>query len=241
MNFTTTDGASVPVNIRRRKGTKHLRLSIGQNNQIIASVPWHTSYLRVANFIDDQSQWLEEQISSAPKVYTLMQWLTQEPHLTASGDIFDVRVELSKRRVADYVFDQGGAVLVLRLPLVDEYYLRALVGRFAKDSLGCRVAYHTKRLGLKYESLSIRDQSSRWGSCSARRSISLNWRLVLLSPALQDYLILHELAHLSEMNHSVRFWTLLDYYDPLRVVHEAELDQISAKLMRVGRSRLTSV
>ena len=235
MNFTTTAGESVPVFIRRRKGTKHLRLSIGQNNQVIASVPWHTSDRKVANFIDEQRQWLEGQLSSAPKVYSLMQWLTQEPHLTASGDVFDVRIEPSVKRSADYIFDQGGAVLVLRLPRVEERYLRALVSLFAKDSLVCRVAYHSKRLGLKYGSLSVRDQSSRWGSCSARRGISLNWRLLLLSPALQDYIILHELAHLSEMNHSKRFWTLLDHYDPLRVVHEAELDQVSAKLMRVGR------
>ena len=225
----------MPVFIRRRKGTKHLRLSIGQNNQVIASVPWHTSDRKVANFIDEQRQWLEGQLSSAPKVYSLMQWLTQEPHLTASGDVFDVRIEPSVKRSADYIFDQGGAVLVLRLPRVEERYLRALVSLFAKDSLVCRVTYHSKRLGLKYGSLSVRDQSSRWGSCSARRGISLNWRLVLLSPALQDYIILHELAHLSEMNHSKRFWTLLDHYDPLRVAHEAELDQVSAKLMRVGR------
>ena len=235
MNFTTTAGESVPVFIRRRKGTKHLRLSIGQNNQVIASVPWHTSDRKVANFIDEQRQWLEGQLSSAPKVYSLMQWLTQEPHLTASGDVFDVRIEPSVKRSADYIFDQGGAALVLRLPRVEERSLRALVSLFAKDSLVCRVAYHSKRLGLKYGSLSVRDQSSRWGSCSARRGISLNWRLLLLSPALQDYIILHELAHLSEMNHSKRFWTLLDHYDPLRVVHEAELDQVSAKLMRVGR------
>ena len=235
MNFTTTDGASVPINIRRRKGTKHLRLSIGQENQVIASVSWHTSDRTVANFIDEQRQWLEGQLSSAPKVYSLMQWLTKEPYLTASGDVFDVRIELSVKRSADYIFDQGGAVLVLRLPRFEECYLRALVSLFAKDTLVCRVAYHSKRLGLKYGSLSVRDQSSRWGSCSARRGISLNWRLLLLSPALQDYIILHELAHLSEMNHSKRFWTLLDHYDPLRVVHEAELDQVSAKLMRVGR------
>ena len=71
MNFTTTHGASVPINIRRRKCTKHLRLSIGQKNQVIASVPWYTSDRTVANFIDDQSEWLEEQISSAPRVYSL--------------------------------------------------------------------------------------------------------------------------------------------------------------------------
>ena len=235
MNFTTASGESVPVDIRRRKGTKRLRLSIGQHNQVIALVPWHTSDRKVANFIDEQSKWLEDQLSSAPKVYSLIQWLRQNPYLTASGDVFDVRIEISKRSVTDYVFEQGGAVLALRLPRVEEPHLRALVSRFAKDSLGCRVAYHSKRLGLKYGSLSVRDQSSRWGSCSARRCISLNWRLLLLNPALQDYVILHELAHLSEMNHSERFRTLLDYYDPLRVVHENELDQISAQQMRVGR------
>ena len=240
MNFTTTAGESVPVYIRRRKGTKHLRLSIGQRNQVVASVPWHTSDRTVVNLIDEQRQWLEGQLSSAPKVYSLIQWLAKYPHLTASGDVFDVHIEPSVKRSADYIFDQGGAVLVLRLPRIEERQLRALVCQFAKDSLVCRVSYHSKRLGLKFGSLSVRDQSSRWGSCSARRGISLNWRLVLLSPALQDYIILHELAHLSEMNHSKRFWSLLDHYDPLRVVHEAELDQISAKLMRVGRSALDS-
>jgi len=84
--------------------------------------------------------------------------------------------------------------------------------------------------------LSVRDQSSRWGSCSSRGAISLNWRLVLMEPALQDYVILHELAHLTEMNHSARFWDLLDTYDSGRAEHEAQLDACCAALMRVGRS-----
>jgi len=84
----------------------------------------------------------------------------------------------------------------------------------------------------------VRDQATRWASCSARGAISLNWRLVLILPELQDSIMLHELAHLTEMNHSSRFWALLDQYDPNRRAHEAALNAITAEVMRVGRLRL---
>jgi len=235
MDFLTASGRAVPVEIRRRKGTRHLRLTLGHQNQIVASVPWHTSDRGVARFVEKQRIWLEAQLTKTPRVHSLTEWLGIYPQITASGDIFELRIEPTTRHKADYCFDQGGAVLVLRLPEVCEAALLQLVRRFAKDALTCRVAYHAKRLGLSYAALSVRDQSSRWGSCSARRGISLNWRLVLLRPVLQDYIILHELAHLTEMNHGKRFWALLDHYDPDRVAHEATLDTISAELMRVAR------
>ena len=97
------------------------------------------------------------------------------------------------------------------------------------------MAYQAKRFGLSYRAISIRNQTSRWGSCSARRCISLNWRLILLRPELQDYIILHELAHLTEMNHGKGFWELLDQYDPERIRHEVAIDKVSAELMRVAR------
>jgi predicted metal-dependent hydrolase len=60
--------------------------------------------------------------------------------------------------------------------------------------------------GERVRRVSIRNQRSRWGSCSARGTISLNWRLIQVPPAVRDYLILHELAHLKHPNHSARFW-----------------------------------
>jgi len=236
MYFTMNSGRGVSVEIRRRKGTRHQRLSLGHQNQIVASVPWHASDRAVAKFVEKQRSWLEAQLRRAPQVYSLSDWLAEQPQLTASGDVFQLRLMAVTGRKADYTFDEGGSVLVLRLPKIDEPALRQLVRFFAKDALACRVAYHAKRLSLHYSALSVRDQSSRWGSCSARRGISLNWRLILLRPELQDYIILHELAHLTEMNHGKRFWTLLDQYDAHRIAHEAELDQISAKLMRVARA-----
>lgn len=236
MDFLSSSGQCVPVEIRRRKGTRHLRLRLGHQNQVVASVPWHASDRVVVKFIEQQREWLDAQLAKVPKVTTLMEWLQLNPQMTASGDVFVLRIETSQHQKADYCFDQEGTVLVLRLPVIDETSLLQLTRRFAKDALTCRVAYHAKRLGLHYSGLSVRDQSSRWGSCSSKRGISLNWRLILLRPELQDYIILHELAHLTEMNHGRHFWAMLDQYDPQRVAHEASLDVIGAEFMRVARS-----
>jgi len=146
-----------------------------------------------------------------------------------------VRFERRAGARAGYRFENGGAELVFTAPKGDPAAALAIVRRFAKDALHCRVAFHLKRLKLKARRLSVRDQACRWGSCSSNRDLSLNWRLILLSPELQDYVILHELAHLTEMNHSARFWSLLDRYDRDREAHEAELDRITAQIMRVGR------
>ena len=230
------EGSPVPVEIHRRKGTKKLRLRLGYQNQIIASVPWRCTVQTTLRFVEAQRSWLERQLAQAPRARTIQDWLMEHPRISASGDHFHVRVEHTARARADYTFEQSGADLVFRLPQPEtEGALLRVVRSFAKDALTCRVAYHAKRLGLSIPPLSVRDQSSRWGSCSSIGKISLNWRLILTAAELQDYVILHELAHLTEMNHSKSFWALLERYDAKRIEHEAELDRIGLELMRVGR------
>jgi len=236
MEFVTASGRIVPVEMRRRKGTRHLRLRLGKENQIVASVPWHVSERSVEEFSRQQRAWLEQQLAEAPAVVSLEDWLTAHPRLSASGDVFEVSVDIGNCRSAGYHFARGGSDLILRLPSMEEASLRRLVRAFAQDTLTCRVYFFAKKWDLSFDKLSVRDQSGRWGSCSASRTISLNWRLVLVAPRLQDYVILHELAHLTEMNHGRRFWNLLDHYDPKRRQNEAELDRVSAEFMRIGRA-----
>lgn len=236
MEFLTASGRSVPVEVKRRKGARHLKLTLGFRNQILASAPWHSTDRSIFKFIEKQRAWVESRIAEAPKACDLLEWFEEHPFITASGDRMEVSITTKESGRADYRFERGGAVLVFRLRERSDEALRKVVRGFAKDALTCRVFYHAKRLGLKFSTLTVRDQVSRWGSCSARRGISLNWRLILLQPELQDYVILHELAHLSEMNHGPHFWCLLDWYDPERVAHEQELSAISPQLMRVARS-----
>lgn len=235
MEFRSQTGGVVPVEIRRRRGTRRLKISLGLENQIVASVPLRVSDREVARFIEKQSVWLERQLERTPESLELSEWFGANASLSASGDCFAVEVEPGWSRRSEYRFGAGGSVVILRPSGGTEASLRRLVHNFASDALQCRVAYQAKRLGLEYASLSVRDQSSRWGSCSQRRGLSLNWRLVLLEPELEDYVILHELAHLTEMNHGPRFWALLGEYDPSYRAHEAALSAVSAAVMRVGR------
>lgn len=79
----------------------------------------------------------------------------------------------------------------------------------ARADLDERVAWHAANLKLRPRGIAVRDQVSRWGSCSTTGMLSFSWRLVLAPPLILDYVAAHEVAHLQEMNHGSRFWALV--------------------------------
>lgn len=100
----------------------------------------------------------------------------------------------------------------------------------ARRELVPRVGELAHQHGLRVAGVSIRRQRSRWGSCSRRGAISLNWRLVHAPEHVRDYVIVHELMHLREMNHSARFWALVDDAFPARPRAEQWLKEHAAFL-----------
>ena len=69
-----------------------------------------------------------------------------------------------------------------------------------------RVAYYARIMGVTYQRISMRNQKTRWGSCSSEGNLNFHWKLVLMPPEVLDYVVVHELAHRKEMNHSRKFW-----------------------------------
>lgn len=85
---------------------------------------------------------------------------------------------------------------------------------FAKDYIVRHTNELAKRYGFIFNKIYIRNQKTRWGSCSAKKNLSFNWRLILLPEELAEYIIYHELVHLKHPNHSIRFWQELKKYCP---------------------------
>ena len=81
--------------------------------------------------------------------------------------------------------------------------------RAAKEQIPRRVAYFARQMGVTYGRITIREQKTRWGSCSSKGNLNFNWKLMLMPEEVLDYVVVHELAHRLEMNHSERFWAIV--------------------------------
>lgn len=106
----------------------------------------------------------------------------------------------------------------------------------AKADLTQRVHHHAANLGVHPKRITVRDQSTRWGSCSSTGTISFSWRLIFAPSYVLDYVAAHEVAHLREMNHGQRFWRLVRDTMPETQKARAWLKQRGAELHRFGAS-----
>ncbi|MGN0393128.1 MAG: M48 family metallopeptidase, partial [Bariatricus sp.] len=80
----------------------------------------------------------------------------------------------------------------------------------ARDIFEQKVSYYARMMGVSYGRIAIRDQKTRWGSCSGEGNLNFNWRLIFAPAGVLDYVVVHELAHRKEMNHSPRFWRVVE-------------------------------
>jgi predicted metal-dependent hydrolase len=123
---------------------------------------------------------------------------------------------------------------VLHPDPADESEIAAFCRRWLKEQafalLAPRALHFARRLRTRPPAVKLSDARSQWGSCNHRGEIRLNWRLVQLPPRIADYVVAHEVAHLVELNHSARFWALVESLLPGHVEARRELDALTPLL-----------
>ena len=128
-----------------------------------------------------------------------------------------------------------GENCILTLPHPDsEEHVRAALkqalSRRALERIRRQLEIHALAMGVRYGRVAIRDQKSRWGSCSSKQNLNFNWKLIMAPPEALNYVVIHELCHLIEFNHSARFWNLVqarmpeyEYWKKWLKIHGSEL------------------
>lgn len=109
--------------------------------------------------------------------------------------------------------------------------LKRLFQREARRRFESRAASFANEMDVTYEAVELRNQRTLWGSCSTSGTLSLNWRLIMAPPSVIDYVIVHELAHLIEQNHTRRFWDIVGDAMPEYSTHVEWLEDNSARLI----------
>lgn len=109
--------------------------------------------------------------------------------------------------------------------------LESLYQRKARERFENRASRFAEDMGVEYNKIEVRNQRTKWGSCSTSGTLGLNWRLMMAPPEIVEYVVIHELAHLREPNHSDSFWELVAKHDPEYQKRERWLKQNSTRLI----------
>ncbi len=197
------------VEVRRHPGARRLTLRVSRTRRaVIVTLPVQCDLDEAGTFLSRHIDWVRERLDSLPDLvpfaHGMAMPLRGEPHdIKFSGTTLSRLVAVESgpglRNVITVPGPLEAAPRRLRAWLVEE----------AKRDLDKRVTFHAKRLGVVPKRIAVRDQTSRWGSCSTTRVLSFSWRLLLAPPPILDYVAAHEVAHLAEMNHGPRFWALV--------------------------------
>ena len=137
---------------------------------------------------------------------------TAETMVREKQDWIFEKIELQKQRKR--IRSQQAALSESKYTPEQRAGLEKRYRQAAKEYIPKRADYYAQLLGVTYERIRIADQKTRWGSCSSKGTLSFNWKLMLAPPKVLDYVVVHELCHLIEMNHSPRFWKQVENVIP---------------------------
>lgn len=218
-------GQPLPYELRR-SSRRTIGLAIDQHGLRVAA-PLRASMADIEKLVYQYQNWVLAKIA---------EWRDRPPALEiADGKSFPLLGEswqivltaIGRRR-----WQFGPGVLYLnpgepaRLAEVFEKALRERARPLFEERLGIYAA----RLGVPVPPLRLSSARTRWGSCSRQGDIALNWRLIFLPPAVVDYVVCHELAHLKEMNHSPRFWSVVEQLCPDWQPRRRELRELGRQI-----------
>lgn len=197
------DGSVVTLNLRRSARARHILIRIDESNgEVELVLPRRAAVRDGLAFAHARADWIETRLTGLPPAIAFRHGtvlpLLGEP-LTLTRPVNDAK---RTRRV-------GGDLLVTGDEEIFAERVRRWLIAEARREIGARAERLARRIERPIRRLSIRDPATRWGSCSAAGGLSFSWRLILAPPAVLDYVVAHEIAHLRELNHSARFWSVV--------------------------------
>ncbi|MBU8921515.1 MAG: M48 family metallopeptidase [Bacteroidales bacterium] len=196
--------------IKRSAKRDKLTITVERNREVVIHAPATASEETIARVVKSRRQWIFEKLSHTQKYQPLphppgKEFVSGESALYL-GRAY--RIEVVKKGLLEVQFKQ-------RFLVPSEGgqrphgALRAWYEARAKEVILPRVAAHAATLGVDYNQAKIVDARYRWGSCTVINNVNFNWRLIKAPSWVIDYVIIHELAHLIEANHTPRFWNIV--------------------------------
>jgi predicted metal-dependent hydrolase len=194
--------SQIEYTVRRSKRARRVRVNVRYHTDVEVVLPTHAPERAAAAAVRELAPWIERRLSEGRQSLALLaERAGTVPYLGTSLELIPQPGRTRAHRNGEKLFVPVGD----HRPAVERLYRR-----LARAEVARRLDVAVEQIGASYSALSIRAQSTRWASCSARGAMSFNWRLLLAPEPVLDYVVWHEVCHLEIRDHSPRFWALVE-------------------------------
>ncbi len=196
-----------------RSNRRTLSLAILKDGQIIVKAPMKMSMQSIERFVFEKQDWIKQKLALIENNRQKYDDIISYKKFLLFGNRYDLKlagvktVQTANSEMCIYMPKTTAQEKIMSK--IKNWYKKT-----AKSILEERINYISGLIKIRPNSMKITDSKGRWGACNSRGNISFNFRVVMLEPAVIDYVIVHELCHLIEMNHSKKFWNIVNSFLP---------------------------
>lgn len=211
-----TGGLDIPYEIVINRRLKFARIAIGLDGMKI-SLPRKMSNRDIERLLETKESWIYGHYMKIKPALDRIHDYSR--YVLYKGDFYNKTIYLGDKNFVDFGGNEFNIYIdtVLNDPekdkkaavLLKEWYINS-----SREVINKRLIYYRRIINVSYNAVKIKDQRSRWGSCSDKRNLNFNWRLIMMPQQVMDYVIIHELCHLKHLNHSKDFWNMVYRYMP---------------------------
>lgn len=228
---------SIPYSVRYSPRAKKYRISVSSSGVELV-LPKNVPLLEASDLMFKHRAWISAQVLRIEKTKSKHAYQPPQPGIVLyRGVPFQIEIIRNGNQKPALWINENSKIMSLIIPNRSKSspisLLEAQLKQHARRLLKKAVQIRSDLQGVKPGLITIRDQHTRWGSCSSKGTISLNWRLIMAPLEVMDYVISHELCHLLENNHSKRFWRLVQTYCPNYLMHKEWLKENGNRLRPV--------
>lgn len=221
------------VTLKRHPRARRYTLRVrDRGREIVMTIPPRGSLREARDFAQRNAAWIAARLKRIPEPVAFVHGATIP--LRGVPTRIEHRPEARGTVWTETAADGSALLCVAGGPAHVSRRVADFLKREARRELVAAARHYARALGVGIGHVSIRDTASRWGSCSHEGSLSFSWRLILAPPFVLDYLAAHEVAHRRELNHSARFWRIVDQLAPERRRAETWLRTQGNSLHRYG-------
>lgn len=191
---------------------KTLSLSVMKDGNVVVKAPIGMRNETINHFVEEKQAWIRDKLFLINKTKVKFDDVVHYQRFLLYGNKYSLILDNVKKIETNDKFQ-----IIMPQKIDREKILKTLKNwykKIAKQILEDRLKFIESRIKLKSSLMRISDSKGRWGSCNSKGVITFNFRVIMLPPAIIDYVIIHELCHLVEMNHSKNFWKLVETFLP---------------------------